>query len=141
MIAYSIATLRSLDARKIDDRAASIRAHLGREVPDDEEIPLTVWAEVTPDLDDLIWAVEHHPARGRILNDFGCDCAERVLPIWLAAHPDDDRPAAAIRVGRDPNATQDQRAAAGDAAWAAARDAARQWQRTRLLELVGEVSS
>jgi len=72
---------------------------------------------------------------------FAADCAERVLPIFEAACPDDDRPRRAIEVARryaNGRATGEEMrvaataagaatlSAAGDAAWAAwaARDAA-----------------
>jgi hypothetical protein len=87
---------------------------------------------------------------------FACDCAERVLPLFELAHPDDSRPRVAIETARrfaNGEATSDELAAAGAAAepagaasWAAvgaARDAARaaerQWQARRLIEyLKGE---
>ena len=62
---------------------------------------------------------------------FACDCAERVLPIWYKAQPNDQRPWRAIETARRfvrGEATQEELDAAGaaawDAAWAAARDAA-----------------
>jgi hypothetical protein len=130
MITISIADLTTWEACDLPSRVAAIRAHLARDIADDEQIPLTTWAEVTPDLDDLIWAMGRTPAGRAFLAGFACDCAENVLPIWLASYPEDDRPAAAIRVGRNPAATPAARAAAaaaaGDAAGAgaAAGDAA-----------------
>lgn len=52
------------------------------------------------------------------------DMAERVLPIFLEARPNDNRPALAIQAARD-FALGKIDAAARDAAWAAAWDAAR----------------
>ncbi len=71
--------------------------------------------------------------RGRILtrveawNDrtarlFAADWAEHVLPLFEAAHPDDDRPRRAIAVARrfaDGAASAEELDAAGAAAWAA----------------------
>jgi len=99
---------------------------------------------------------------------FACDCAERVLHLYEARYPDDDRPREAIRVARafaNGAATEDElaaawaaawaagwdagwdaaRAAARAAAWAAARDAAwddeQEWQTARLSEyLHGEAA-
>jgi hypothetical protein len=61
---------------------------------------------------------------------FACDCAERVLPLFELAHPDDSRPRVAIETARrfaNGEATSDELAAAGAAAepagaasWAAA---------------------
>lgn len=54
---------------------------------------------------------------------FACDCAERVLYLFEARHPDDGRPRKAIEIARryaEGKATVE----ALDAAWAAAEDAA-----------------
>jgi len=70
----------------------------------------------------------------RILRLFACRVAEDVLPLYEAKYPDDDRPRKAIDTARrhaDGQATDDElaaardaaQAAAWDAAWAAARDA------------------
>jgi hypothetical protein len=63
---------------------------------------------------------------------FACDCAEQSLPIFERDYPNDPRPRQAIEVARryaNGQATDEERAAARDAAraaaWAAARDAAR----------------
>ena len=90
---------------------------------------------------------------------FAADCAERVLGLFEAKFPDDDRPRKAIEAARaciaDP--TPENRAAAGDAAryagdaaWAAAGaagdagDAAwaaeREWQGAHLIELLEAAS-
>jgi len=61
---------------------------------------------------------------------FACDCAERVIPIWEVAYPDDPRPRAAIAVARryaNGQATDDELADAASAAWAAAGDAWAAW--------------
>ena len=84
-------------------------------------------------LDDVLWALRAVPAeqeaeRDRVARLYACDCAERVLPLWLARYPDDDRPAQAIAASRRyarGEATAKERAAAWAAAWAAARAAAR----------------
>jgi len=67
----------------------------------------------------------------RIARHFACDCAQRVLPIFERARPNDMRVRECIATARafaDGNATQAQlaaaAAAAGDAAWDAAGDAA-----------------
>lgn len=84
---------------------------------------------------------------------FACDCAEHVLYLFEKEFPDDDRPRKAIETARlyaNGEASGDQLAAARDAAWAVAWDAARaardaagaaehQWQTQRLFEyLEGE---
>jgi len=67
----------------------------------------------------------------RVARLFACDCAERVLPLFEAEYPEDDRPRRAIETARRyavGDATCEELAAAGAAAWAApwaaARDAA-----------------
>ena len=63
----------------------------------------------------------------RLLREFACDCAERVLPIFEVKWPDDKRPRQAIEVARRyarDEATEEELAAAWDAAWDAARAAA-----------------
>ena len=69
----------------------------------------------------LLRRVGHLDARG--LRLLAADYAERVLPIFERARPGDDRPRKAIQAARD-YADGEISAAAGDAAWAAARDAA-----------------
>lgn len=86
----------------------------------------------------------------RVLRTFAAACAERVLHIFEAARPGDDRPRLAIEAARLHAA----RAAAGAAAWAAAARAAaeaaagaaeaaaagaaeREWQSRRLCGLLG----
>ena len=59
---------------------------------------------------------------------FAADCAERVLPMFDAQSPNDDRPRRAIETARrfaDGEATRGELDAARDAAWAASRAAAR----------------
>ena len=91
---------------------------------------------------------------------FAADCAERVLPMFDAQSPNDDRPRRAIETARrfaNGEATRGElaaagaaaRDAAGAAAWAAARAAARAaagaaaraaergWQNRRLAEMLG----
>jgi hypothetical protein len=63
----------------------------------------------------------------RIYHLLACDYAERVLPIFEKERPDDKRPRQAIETKLRwvaSEATSEELAAAGDAAWAAARDAA-----------------
>ncbi len=58
---------------------------------------------------------------------FAADCAEHVLPVFEKKYPKDDRPRKAIQAARDfvnGKITDKQMAAAGAAAWNAARDAA-----------------
>jgi hypothetical protein len=59
---------------------------------------------------------------------FACDCAERVLYLFEARHPDDGRPRQAIEIARryaEGKATVEELAAARAAAWEAALNASR----------------
>ncbi|WP_299830712.1 putative immunity protein [uncultured Roseobacter sp.] len=89
-----------------------------------EEFPVALLLK-TNDLDDTLWVLDNVIGNQRICSLFAADCAERVLPIFLKVRPDDKRPADAIAVARNPNATDEERAAAAAAAWAAAAAAAR----------------
>ena len=78
-------------------------------------------------LDDVLWALQTVEGKDRELRLFACDCAEMVLPIFERHYPDDKRPRNSIEVARrfaEGKATDEERAAAGAAAWAAARAAA-----------------
>ena len=87
----------------------------------------------TNNLSDALWSLRAVPPdqaadRDRIARLFACDCAERVLPLYEAKHPDDPRPRNAIAVARRyamGEATSMELAAARAAARAAAGDAAR----------------
>jgi len=73
----------------------------------------------------LIGKVDSWDARTARL--FACDCAERVLSVYEKEYPDDTRPRHAIEVARrfaHGNATDEELAAARDAAWDAASAAA-----------------
>jgi hypothetical protein len=79
---------------------------------------------------------------------FAADCAERVLGLFEAKFPDDDRPRKAIEAARaciadpTPENRAAARAATEDAAWATgdAGNAERTWQGTHLIELLETAS-
>jgi hypothetical protein len=105
---------------------------------------------------DRLWAVLREDCvDDRTLRLFACDCAERVLPLYEAEYPDDDRPRKAIETARryaDGQATEDELAAAraaaraadlvadlvaaGAAAGAADSAAEREWQVNHLIEML-----
>ena len=138
MIAVTIGSLRAWGACSIDDRIAGLRAHLGRDVPDDEPVPLAVWAEVPwggephHSDSDLRWALSRTSEGRRTLAALVADCVERVLPIWEARYPGDRRPREAVEAirgwlrGEEGIERVRALAAAACAAWAAydAADAA-----------------
>ena len=112
-----------------------LRKHLGKSAAearvDTTEFPLLTVLD-SNGMDDCLWVLDNVVKNRRIASLFAADCAERAHHLFAAVFPDDDRPMNAIRIARDPNATEAQRAAAGaagaaagDAAWDAARVAAR----------------
>lgn len=91
--------------------------------------------------DDIIWVAANHVGDAdyeRRLRLFATDCAARVLPLFEAEHPDDQRPRRAIEAARA-YARGEIDVAAGDAAWAAARDAEKEQQLQLLLARFSEV--
>ena len=118
---------------------------LGRGYGKDTPIPLARIVE-TNNLVDALWTMQAVPPeqavdRDRIERLLACDYAEHVLHLFEAKHPTDLRPRQAIEVARRfavGDATQEELAAAGAAAWAAgdAGDAEREWQTARFVEAV-----
>lgn len=127
-------TLRLLrDHYACQSRYDHLVAALGDGWGDDAVIPVERILD-TNGLDDALLALRatapaQDAERDRLARLFACDCAEAVLPHWLAVYPADDRPAAAIRAARAyALAPSDDASYASDAARAAryaARDAAR----------------
>lgn len=78
--------------------------------------------------EDRIWLATCKGACSeRVQRLFACWCAEQVLPLFEAEHPDDDRPRAAIQVATAyamGEATQEELRAASAGAWDAAMDSA-----------------
>jgi len=85
-------------------------------------------------LDDALWALDNCAMgkdANRIKLQFQADAAARVLKYFERDRPTDTRPRDAIKAIRD-YASGKIDDAARDAAWAAARDAEREWQETQL---------
>jgi hypothetical protein len=80
-LSITIAELRVAHACDLDDRIATLAAHLGRTPADDEPIPLATWAEVTPDVDDLMWGLRCCWDRGgrAVGVEVACRAAERAM--------------------------------------------------------------
>ena len=107
-------------------------AALGPEWADDAALPLLSILD-SNGLDDALWALRATPPeqeadRDRIARIYACDCAERVFPIWRG-WADENTPEIAlvpeqtVAIARRyaiGEATSEELAAAGDAAWAAA---------------------
>ncbi|WP_395543238.1 putative immunity protein [Neotabrizicola sp. sgz301269] len=130
------ATLKAIcDAGPCDGGIRKLIKHLGKTVTEarKDETPLPVLTVMYSNgLDDALWVLDRAVGNERICRLFAADCAESVLHLFEAERPGDTRPRDAIAVARDPDATDEQRAAAWAAAGAAARAAARAAQEARL---------
>jgi len=147
MLTTTFALLHAADActsryRHLCEALGGVTAW-GRDTP----IPLVRILE-TNGLNDALWALRAVPkgevlARDRLARLLACDYAERALPVWAAAYPDDLRPREAIAVARRfaaGQATREELAAAAqaaaDAATAAADADERAWQAARFREVL-----
>lgn len=98
-------------------------AHLGKTAADDESLDLLTVLD-SNGLDDVLWVLQNTQCDERLSRHFAAWCAEQVLPVFEAVMPGDMRPREAIAAARDDGASNQDRRAAGDAAWDAARAAA-----------------
>ena len=95
--------------------------HLGKTCADDEPLPLSVILD-SNGLDDCIWTLRCVEGHDREIRLFAVRCARRVQPLMT-----DPRSIAALNVAEryaNGEATDEELAAARDAAWAAAGAAA-----------------
>lgn len=94
--------------------------HLGKSKADETIVTLETVLD-SNGLFDALWVLDNVIKNKRIFLLFAADCAEQVLPIFERERPEDDRPRMAIAVARNPDATDEDRAAARStlaAAWA-----------------------
>jgi hypothetical protein len=156
-LSITISELRTNRACGLDGRIAALSAHLGRTPGADEPIPLAKWAEVTPEVDDLVWALRCCWYRGG--RSVGAEVARRAAAraadaadaadasnaANAAARAADAARAVAVYVAADTAATAAQRAtraacaaagAVADAYAYAAERAERAAQRADLLGLL-----
>jgi len=98
-------------------------AHLGKTKADDEPLPLMTVLD-SNGLDDALWVLSAAMPDDRLARHFQAWCAEQVLHLFEAKHPNDMRVRDQITMLRNDAATDKDRAAAGAAAWAAAGAAA-----------------
>ena len=127
MLVTSLYWLRKHNA--CADRYAHLQEKLGPKWGDKDEINLLDILKHNGTADCLwaLCAVLKHPEADRVMRLMAADFAEAVLPIFEKKHPNDDRPRKAIEAARkfaNGEITNQERAAAGDAARAAARAAA-----------------
>lgn len=98
--------------------------HLGKTKADDEPLDLLTVLD-SNGLDDALWVLSHAMPDDRLARHFQAWCTEQVLPIFEAERPNDRRVRDQIAMLRNDDATDEDRDAARDAAWAAAQAAAR----------------
>ena len=92
MYAFSITDLRKHYACDLNQRIADLRRYLVRDVPEDEDVPMAVWAEVTPNTSDLIWALRCRPEGEVIAVEIARRAAKHVrqadplsiFAVWVA---------------------------------------------------------
>jgi hypothetical protein len=82
----SIAALRKHDACRLDERIADIESVLNRDVPEDEEIPLSSWTRCFYPAEDWIWYVatfapEYLPDVATTLRDLAREIVAEVAEI------------------------------------------------------------
>lgn len=102
----------------------------------DDETPLSVLTVLESNgMDDALWVLDNC-VNSRICVLFACDCAESALHIFEKERPNDARPREAIKTARNPNSTEEEMAAARDAARDAAWAARDAWaaQEKRLIQ-------
>ena len=90
-LTLSITTLRRHEACDLHKRVADLNATLGREVPEDEKVPLRTWWDLdTTSVADLWWSLRCLGEPGRRIGvEAACLAARRVLPLTR----EQDRPA------------------------------------------------
>ena len=125
VMAYESTTTlnRIRDASPCEDGWTKLLKHLDKTKADDEPLQLITVLD-SNGLDDALWVLSCAMPDDRLARHFQAWCAEQVLHIFERKFPDDDRVRKQIETLRNDSATNDQRAAARDAAGAAARTAA-----------------
>jgi hypothetical protein len=148
MITLSIKTLREHETCALDARIAALAAHLGRRPTDDEPVPFVTWAEVTPFISDMIWALQCVDRGDRVAAEVARRAAARARGYARAniRAADDANDAAANAANAacavDPSTVTYAAACAADCASCAAENAGyscsaeRAAQRADILELV-----
>ena len=121
---HSITTLNEIrSAGPCEGGWEKLLKSLGKTKADDAPLPLLTILE-SNGLDDALWCLRV-PSLERLSRHFQAWCAEQVLHLFEAERPNDMRVRDQISMLRKDDATDEDRAAARDAAWDAARAAAR----------------
>jgi len=113
--------IRAADPCK--DGWTRLLSHLGKTKADNEPLDLVTVLD-SNGLDDALWVLSYAMPDDRLSRHFKAWCAEQVLHLFEAEFPGDSRVLEQVAMLRNDTATNEERAAARDAAWAAARDAA-----------------
>jgi len=125
----STTTLKRIRAASpCEDGWSILLKHLGKTKADDDPLSLLTILN-SNGLDDALWVLSYAMPDDRLARHFQAWCATQVIHIFEAVHTNDHRVRDQIAMLRNDTATDDQRAAAmdaaGTAAGAAAMDAAR----------------
>jgi len=131
MITTTFTKLRAANA--CTEGYKKLATHLGgvRKYGASTDIPVAI-IMTSNGRDDTLWTLAHAcgPEGEKIAHTFACDCAERVIHLYEAKYPNDDRPRNAIEAKRSwlrGDATDGELAAAWAAAWAAGDAMAAAW--------------
>ena len=111
-------------ASPCQDGWGNLLSHLGKTKADDAPLSLLTILD-SNGLDDALWVLSYAMPEDRLARHFQAWCAEQVLHHYEREYPDDMRVRDQIAMLRNDEATDEDRAAARDAARAAAWDAAR----------------
>jgi hypothetical protein len=119
----SVTTLNEIRARALcRDGWEKLLAHLGKTRADDEPLHLLTILESTG-FDHAVWCLRA-ASLDQLSRHFQAWCADQVLHLFEAKHPNDARVRDQIAMLRNDDASLEDRAAARAAAWNAAGDAA-----------------
>lgn len=119
----STTTLKLIrDAWPCKESWAELLKHLGKTKADDEPLSLLTVLD-SNGLDDALWVLSNAMPDDRLARHFQAWCAEQVLHIFEAKHPNDTRVRDQIAMLRNDDATDEERQAARRAARAAVRAA------------------
>ena len=113
---HSTTTLNRIrEARPCHDGWTKLLAHLGKTKADDAPLDLLTVLD-SNGLDDALWVLSYAMPDDRFARHYQAWCAEGVLPIFEAERPDDTRVRDQIAMLRNDAASDEDRAAARDAA-------------------------
>jgi hypothetical protein len=112
----SVTTLNEIRAHApCEDGWEKLLAHLGKTQSDDEPLPLLTILESTG-FDHAVWCLRA-ASLDRLSRHFQAWCAEQVLHLFEAEHPNDARVRDQIAMLRNDDASPEERAATRAAAW------------------------